>query len=128
MPSLIGTDLTKNYQVTKPTTKFGTRELAYFQVDMGTDVATDYALPNSLYSKAVRGLQSRVEIYGVGVPSGSNFTVIAAADTAAFDAGHSNQDRLRVTLLEEAINQATNLSGVAVWSGLLTGWSIDNNC
>ena len=42
MPSLVGTTIARNYVKAVETSKMGTRELAFFQVDMNTDVTTGY--------------------------------------------------------------------------------------
>jgi hypothetical protein len=127
MANLVGTTLAQNYQKAKETTLMGTRNLAFFQVDMNTDVETDYTNPNSLFAKAIRGLQMRVELYGIGVPNGQEFTVIASADTAPFDAGDTAGDGNRNSVLEDAIDEATGASS-RVFNGNLNGWNIENDC
>jgi len=128
MADLTGTDLAVNYQKTQPTTTMGTRNLAFFQVDMQQDVETNYLLPNSLYSKAIRGLQQSIELYGIGKPDNHWFTVIASAETAPFPSNRAAADQLRNSLLEDAINATTGLTSVRVWDGELVGYSIVNDC
>jgi len=128
MANLTGTDLAVNYQKTQPTTTMGTRNLAFFQVDMQQDVETNYLLPNSLYSKAIRGLQQSIELYGIGKPDGYWFTVIASAETAPFPSNRAAADQQRNSLLEDAINATTGLTSVRVWDGELVGYSIVNDC
>ena len=98
----------RNYQKTQDTTTLGTRQLAFLVVDMGQDVATDYLLPNSLYSQAVRGLQQCTELYVIGRPSGNLFTVVVAATTAPFGEGQAVGDGNRVSYIEDRVNAATN--------------------
>lgn len=129
MADLTGTDFAVNYQKTQPTTTMGTRNLAFFQIDMNTDVETNYLLPNSLYSKAIRGLQQSIELYGIGRPNGTWFTVIASAETAPFPAGRAAADGMRNSILEDAISDTTGLNNdLRVWNGELVGSSINNDC
>ena len=127
MANLIGTNFARNYVKAAATTTMGTRELAFFQVDMNTDVETNYTASNSLYAQAIKGLQTVVEIYAIGRPNGSNFTVIAASDTAPRDNGDTVADGNRNSILEDAIDAATGESS-RVFDGLLTGWNIENDC
>lgn len=126
MANLIGTSIARNYAKAREISQMGTRELAFFQVDL-SGVATDYTDSDSLFAKAIRGLETVVELYSIGTPSGNYFTVIAAADTAPFDAGSSNGDGTSNSILEAAVDAATGGS-CSVYNGLLTGWSIDNDC
>lgn len=127
MANLVGTTLAQNYQKAKETTLMGTRNLAFFQVDMNTDVETDYTNPNSLFAKAIRGLQMRCELYGIGKPNGNYFTVIASAETAPFDAGESAGDQNANTILKAAVDASTGES-CSVFNGELLGWNIENDC
>jgi len=127
MANLVGTTAAANYLKARETTQLGTRRLAFFQVDMNTDVATNYTDSDSLFSKAIRGLQTVTEIYAIGVPNNQNFTVVAAADTASYDEGDTTGNGLRNSKLEAAINEATGASSV-VFDGLLRGWNIENDC
>ncbi len=127
MANLIGTDFARNYVKAVETSQMGTRQLAFFQVDMNTDVETNYTNSNSLYAQAIRGLQTLVELYAIGKPNGSNFTVIAAADTAPYDSGDVPGDGNRNSILENAVDAATGESS-RIFNGLLNGWSIENDC
>jgi hypothetical protein len=110
-----------NYQKAQASSLLGTHELAYFTIDMRQDVATDYLLPNSLYSHTIRALQQRIEMYVIGQPSGNWFTVIAAAITAPYNTNQYAQDGERVQVLEDLIADATGVSGVRVWNAALNG-------
>lgn len=134
MPDLTGTDFARNYEKAQPSSKFGTRELSYFQVDMNTNVETNYAASGSLYEQAVKALQQRIELYAVGAPDGNFFTVIASANTAPFNIdavtkqqNQPNQDGGRVTALETLINGACSVT-CNVWNGELVGDNINNDC
>jgi len=69
--------ITDNYKRITPVTSMGTPELAYFVVDMGEDVESNYDSSNSLYSQAVRALQLKTDLYMVSQPNGSIFTFAA---------------------------------------------------
>ena len=106
MANLVGTSIARNYLKAVETTNMGTRKLAFFQVEL-SGVHTNYTDSNSLFAKAVRGLETVIEIYGVGVPSSNQFTVIASDDTAPRPAGHSTADGERNSILEAAVDAAT---------------------
>jgi hypothetical protein len=127
MANLVGTDFARNYVKAVETSQMGTRQLAFFQVDMNTDVETNYTNSNSLYAQAIRGLQTVVELYAIGKPNGSNFTVIVAADTAPYDSGDVPGDGNRNSILEDAVDAATGESS-RIFDGLLNGWNIENDC
>ena len=139
MPDLTGTDFARNYEKAQPSSQFGTRELSYFQVDMNTNVDTNYTASGSLYEQAVKALQQRIELYAVGAPAGNWFTVIASANTAPFNIdavtkqqNQPNQDQQRVTALEALIDEAFSADLVPVtcnvWNGELVGNDINNDC
>jgi len=70
-----------NWAKVFPVNTMGTPELGYFVVDMGLDVETNHSASDSLYSKAVRGLQEKTDLYMVGTPSGNIFTFAAKLST-----------------------------------------------
>jgi hypothetical protein len=111
----------RNYQKTQDTTTLGTRQLAFLVVDVNQNVETDYLLPNSLYSQAVRGLQQCTELYVIGEPNGENFTVVVAAGTAPFGEGQAVGDGNRVQYIEERVNAAIGGGNVRVWNAKLRG-------
>lgn len=73
--------ITDNYKRILPVTTMGTPELAYFVVDMGEDVESNYDSSDSLYSQAVRALQLKTDLYMVSVPDGNIFTFAARASS-----------------------------------------------
>lgn len=127
MPSLIGTAVAANYAKAQPSTQFGTRELLFLQIDMNADVETGYTASDSLYAKAIRGLQTTVELYGVGEPNGNWFTAIASANTAPLNEGQGAGDGDTVNAIQNAINATCN-TGCTVWNARLRGGNIENNC
>lgn len=70
-----------NWQKAAPSTTFGTPALDFYVVDMNTDVETDWDESNSLYSKAIRGIQAVANLYMVGAPDGQNFTIAVVSNT-----------------------------------------------
>jgi hypothetical protein len=95
MPSQINNpgnvyNITANYLKTKPSTRFSTRQLAFVEIEV-TGCHTDYATPDSLYSRAVRGVQAVAEVYAVGTPAVNKFMVVIAQDT---DGADNNNDGL----------------------------------
>ena len=110
MPSLIGNYVGANYRKQfAPFTRFGTRELAFFQVSifgLSDSTLTDeengsyenpYYFPENeneydntgYFQKAVMGAQQNVELYGVfrpgdarGESDGNSFIIMVAMDTA----------------------------------------------
>jgi len=66
-----------NWEKVFPITAMGTPELAYFVVDMGENVESNYTASNSLYSQAVQALQLKTDLYMVSQPNGSIFTFAA---------------------------------------------------
>jgi hypothetical protein len=128
MPDLYSSDLGANARKTVDTSKFGTRELSFHQVENLNGVGTNYTDSDSLFFKAVRALQEQVEIYAVGTPSANDFTVVIAADTCPYDDGDSNGDGNRNSRLEGIIEAATGDSSVTVWNSKLRGNFLDNDC
>ena len=94
MPSQINNpgnvvNVTANYLKTKPSTRFATRQLTFFDVRVDGCATNPYE-PASLYSQAVRGVQVAAEVYAVGEPASDHFMVVVASDTAADP--HSNDE------------------------------------
>lgn len=71
-----------NYLKAKPSTRFATRQLAFFEVNL-SGVSTNPYNANSVYSKAIRAIQQNAEIYAVGEPNSTYFMVVVAQDTAS---------------------------------------------
>ena len=131
MPSLIGvpgadgqmsSGAAANYLITTPTSKFGTRELAAVILDV-TDISVDWQDPDSIFTRAVRGIQQNVEVYAVFNPSGSLCTLLVSADTMPQDDGDEAGDGNRNTYLEDAM-AAAGIQG-NVWNASISGGSIN---
>lgn len=73
--------ISDNWQKAAPSIRFGTPALDFYVVDLGTDVETDWDLSNSLFSKAIRGIQLVATVYMVGAPNGNAFTVAVVSNT-----------------------------------------------
>ena len=90
---IAGSVLGANALKTAATTQFGTRELSTIKVLVGGTAtnmtlsdgtaagATGYLLSNSIYSAAIRALQSFGEVYAVYAPVSTGFIAIMALDT-----------------------------------------------
>lgn len=111
----------------KTTPMTQTRDLAFFQINMGQDIETNYADSNSIYHKAVMALQTKLELYGVGEPNGSWFTVIASAKTAPFAEGERNADKNVNTILRDLLESVID-SNITVFNTRLNGDTLENNC
>lgn len=128
MASLIGTNIARNYEKAQATSQLGTRQQTYFVIDMNTDVTTNYTDPSSLYAKAIKAIQTKVELYSVSIPSGQNFTITCATDTLATDnPGDIDTNQGRNGILEAAIDDACGTS-CAVWNARLRGSNIEYDC
>lgn len=113
MPSLLGstgidgtvnTGVAANYLKTTPTTKFGTRQLAFFNVDVAT-AESNFTDPASVYSSVVRTIQQIAEIYAIGEPTANGFFLVVSADTLGdnskldpLDASPSQAEAIAATL------------------------------
>jgi hypothetical protein len=116
-----GITVSANYLKAKPSTRFGTRQLAFFNVAI-SNVHVDYRDSDSLYSRAVRAIQVNAEIYAVGTPASDNFIVVVAQDTA--NDGENTDDGLNP--MAQTLSQVTggtvtavHLSGTGFAGGLM---------
>ena len=128
MPSVIGNSgynglggPASNYLKAKPSTRFATRQLAFFTVTI-SGVHTNYLDADSTYSRAIRAVQQNAEIYAVGLPAANDFVVVVAQDTA--NDGDNTDDGLND--MADTLSTATggtvtavHLSGDALVSGLM---------
>ena len=128
MPSVIGNTgynglggPAANYLKAKPSTRFATRQLAFFTVTI-SGVHTDWEDSNSAYSRAIRAVQLNAEIYAVGLPAANDFVVVVAQDTA--NDGDNTDDGLNS--MADTLSQATggtvtavHLAGDQLVSGLM---------
>jgi hypothetical protein len=79
-----GITVSANYLKAKPSTRFSTRQLAFVEIEV-TGCHTNYNNTNSLYSRAIRGVQAVAEVYAVGTPDSNKFMVVIAQDTDGAD-------------------------------------------
>ena len=71
-----------NYLRATPTTRLATRQIQFIKVHSNsTNFSDQSALPNSNFSKAVRGIQAQAEVVIVGSPNGGTFIMGVYADT-----------------------------------------------
>jgi hypothetical protein len=114
MPSQINNEgnvvnVTANYLRTSPSTRFSTRQLQFFEISGLTGVETDPTAPNSLFSKAVRGVQAQAEVYAIGSPDSGAFMIVVADDTAN-NGDASDIDENYVNPKARSIKQAVDAS------------------
>lgn len=136
MPSLLGTDVAANYgrmispenytvdgnnvrTWTGPYTQFGTRQIKFlkvvgvhdggavhFEYETLAALGDGYTAPLSVYSKAVRAIQTMAEIYAVGIPDSVGFIAIVAADTENNASVDSNGQEGTYNALEAVVKAA----------------------
>ena len=86
-----GVTVSANYLKAKPSTRFSTRQLQFVEIEV-TGCHTNPYATDSLYSRAVRGVQAVAEVYAVGRPSSNKFMVVVAQDTDGADDLHGDVD------------------------------------
>lgn len=119
----------QNNQKTVDSTQFGTRDLVFLQIgNGGQDLGTDYTASGSNFFKLIQCLQQSVEIYGVGIPSGTSVTVVANRQSVPYSGTEATNAGGRVSVLETLINAHPDLSGFEVYQGKVDGWGIQNDC
>lgn len=122
MPDLTTSVLGNNYRKMTPTqtvntgefySNFGTRQLAWFKVELaGLNNSNNYQAKDSVFSKAVRGLQLNTEVYFISKPVDTTtdyFVVAVAADTTP-DNSNDGDDQVSPTqaeLLKIIVDRAT---------------------
>jgi hypothetical protein len=74
------TGVAANYLKAQPSTQFGTRQLTVLNIAQ-TGVETNYANPNSLFSKTIRAIQQTAEIWAVFTPTTDAVKVIISTDS-----------------------------------------------
>ena len=127
MPSSVdnivgNTTVGANYLKARPSTRFATRQLAFYNVAVD-NVHVDYTDADSLFSKAVRGVQLQAEIFAVGTPAAGNFVVVVAQDTTndgAYLGGNPANENGLAQTLEVAIESSTGV-GTTVTAKHLEG-------
>jgi hypothetical protein len=115
MPSTIGTAVTANYLKAKPSTRFGTRDLAFMVIDMdNTSYFNNHLDSDSNFSRVVRSVQTQAEIYAVGTPNAGFLTIVVAIDTA--NDGDNTDDGINqkaTTIYQTLHNAGINVDSVS---------------
>ncbi len=116
-----------NWQKAQPSTTFGTPELDFYVIDMGTEIEGegDWELSDSMYAKAIRGVQLVTNLYMVSRPNSQNFAIAVASNTCpgrrpGADSGTNN-------ILEAAINEAAGVECSAYYAAFNGGNFIWND-
>jgi hypothetical protein len=113
-----------NWQKAAPSSTFGTPALDFYVIDLGTDVEDGWADSNSMFSRAVRGVQLVANLYFVGRPNGNQFTVAVASNTCP---GRNPGAIGGVnTILQDAINSTTGTECAAYYAAF-DGDNLDYN-
>jgi hypothetical protein len=115
--------ISANWQKAAPSTTFGTPAIDFYVVDMGTDVETGWAESNSLFAKAVRGVQLVANLYFVGKPDGNYFTVGVVSNTCP----DRNPGAISGSnpILTARVNEAANISSATVYYAEHRGNDLD---
>jgi len=127
MPSQINNsgnvyNISENYLLTIPTSKFGTRELAVVVVELN-NVGIDTGDVNSLFTRTVRAIQQNAEVYTVFEPSSTRLTLLVAADTLPQDDGDAAGDGNSISYLNNVLTSA-GITGHGVFNAAINGTSI----
>lgn len=112
-----------------PFTRFGTRQLQAIKVVSATvNFSTSYSATNSNFSKAIRVIQDRAEVFYAGIPgnTATGFTVlISSVNSDSGDGyGAASADDGTYDNLEEAVDVAVNGSdtgNITITNITLTG-------
>jgi len=112
-----------------PFTRFGTRQLQAIKVVSATvNFSTSYTATNSNFSKAIRAIQDRAEVFYAGIPgnTATGFTVlISSVNSDSGDGyGAASTDDGTYDNLEEAVDVAVNGSdtgNITITNITLTG-------
>lgn len=112
-----------------PFTRFGTRQLQAIKVVSATvNFSTGYTATNSNFSKAIRAIQDRAEVFYAGIPgnTATGFTVlISSVNSDSGDGyGAASTDDGTYDNLEEAVDVAVNGSdtgNITITNITLTG-------
>jgi hypothetical protein len=100
---------TRSLRLLKVTTTGGTNDLT-----KGADGATGtYKDTNSVFSRAVRALQTMGEVYLVGEPSATIFMALVSGDTVNDATTSSNTAGTTYNAMEAVISASLNASGAA---------------
>jgi hypothetical protein len=112
-----------------PFTRFGTRQLQAIKVVSATvNFSTSYTASNSNFSKAIRAIQDRAEVFYAGIPgnTATGFTVLIGSINSDSGDGYGAQSTDDGTYdnLEEAVDVAVNGSdtgNITITNITLTG-------
>lgn len=103
-------EVVANYLRTEPTTRLSTRQLQFFEVSLDTSgLNNTQNLPNSIFSKAVRGIQAQAEVVAIGSPNSNRFMIVVSADTAN-DGNESDPNGYFVNNLARTLQQSVSAS------------------
>lgn len=128
MPDLYSQAMAQNTRKVVDSTTFGTRDLVFLQIDANQDIATNYTDSGSVFAELIQNLQQAVEIYGVGIPSGQNVTIVVNRQSVPFSGSEESNAGGQVAALTSYLNNSDTFGGTAVFHGKMEGWGIQNDC
>lgn len=117
-----------NNRKTVESTTFGTRDLVFLQINANQDITTGYTEAGSVFQELIQCLQQAIEIYTVGIPNGTEVTVVANRQTVPYAPGEEADSGGTVQALETLLNASATFSNTSVFHGKIRGWSIQNDC
>lgn len=125
--------MSPNDRKVQETYSANSRDLVFLQINVScndeTSLATNYTASDSNFNRLIQILQQRLELFGIGQPSGDNVTVIASRSTVPYTGTEESNAGGRVTVLQDEINASPYFDGgTDVWQGQINGWSIENDC
>lgn len=129
MPNLYSESaFAQNAQKAVDSTTFGTRDLVFLQISVSEDLSTSYTASGSNFHKLIECLQQAVEIYGVGIPSSNEVTVVVNRQSVPYGDGEEANAGGHVVALEDLIDAHSTFSNANVYQGKMNGWNIQNDC
>jgi hypothetical protein len=123
--------LSPNDRKAQESYSIGTKDLVFLQINLTCttgNLDTTYTASDSNFSRLLQILQQRLELYGVGQPSGDAVTVIVTRCTVPFSGNEELNPGGQVQLLRDDIDASTYFSSSYVFQGQINGWNIENDC
>jgi hypothetical protein len=147
MPSLLDTDIAKNYRKQQvPYSRFGSRKIVWFSIGMLHNRTAEYDILDEAMNTLVDTVQTRAEIVTIGAPrlgddwgrvtvgvfedtfnNGNDTTGIDGSSSAGYnDMATTLQEELELALDDDSIS-VTQVYMYGGYSDNAPGWSDDND-
>jgi hypothetical protein len=147
MPSLLDTDIAKNYRKQQvPYSRFGSRKIVWFSIGMLHNRTAEYDILDEAMNTLVDTVQTRAEIVTIGAPRlGDDWGRVTVGvfedtfnngnDTTGIDGSSSAGYNDMATTLQEELELALDDNSISVtqvymyggYSDNAPGWSDDND-